>query len=358
MRMVSDGGMRSLFALVTVLAACDHAQPQQPPLPDAPPDLSVLGMTPEMVDETAELTLTRDTMLTVKNASTTVATPIVFAVEGTTEFAVVGTTCGVLQPFETCEIQLRFAPTTLGVQQGQLRVSAASGGEVISRLKGTGQLLSEIHSTLLEATDELGYAAVGHSGTRTITYRLSTTRTTPTAPLAMSFVQSYGFVTRSNGCVGQTLVAGTTCDIVIGFDPLFAGQRNTALHVIADPGGELYLPVQGIGIATDNVVEITPNQQVFPDTTVGQTSATLTATVTNTGGVATNTLTTKMTLLDAAEFTIVTDTCNGVALAGHASCTLALQFHPSSAGFKFTYWELMGTSHPNGTGTMVGGSGI
>lgn len=356
--MRSRNAVVAAVVTVIVVGACDHAQTQQPPLPDAPPDLSVLGMTPGDVDEFAEISTSRDTMLVVKNQSYVVATPIVIAVEGTTQFQVAGTTCGTLQPLSTCNIQLRFAPTAVGVHTGRLRVTAASGGDVTSELKGTARLLTEIQADRQELTDELGYAAVGHSGTRTVTYRLSTTRTVPTAPLAMAFVQAYGFVTRSNACLGVQLVAGTTCDIVIGFDPIYVGQRDTALRVVADPGGELFLPVQGIGIATDNVVEATPSQQLFPDTAVGQTSATQTATITNTGSVPTNTLTTKMTLLDASQFTIVADTCNGVALAGHASCTVSAQFHPSSVGGKLTYWELMGTSHPNGTGVGLVGNGI
>ncbi len=72
----------------------------------------------------------------------------------------------------------------------------------------------------------------------------------------------------------------------------------------------------------------------FGSTELGQTSATRSFSLTNTNNFATaiNIGTVTIDGLNAADFVKATDTCSGVALAPNASCSVGINFHPTTGG--------------------------
>jgi hypothetical protein len=77
------------------------------------------------------------------------------------------------------------------------------------------------------------------------------------------------------------------------------------------------------------MLAFTPSPLGYGPVTVGQT-APQTFTLANSGGSASGALT--VTLPGSAEFTLTADTCTGTSLGGGKSCTVTVQFAPSSPG--------------------------
>lgn len=75
----------------------------------------------------------------------------------------------------------------------------------------------------------------------------------------------------------------------------------------------------------------TPSPYSYGQVTVGQT-ASQTFTVANSGGSASAALT--LSLSGSSAFTVTTDTCTGTSLGPGKSCTVSVQFAPTSAGSK------------------------
>ena len=84
-------------------------------------------------------------------------------------------------------------------------------------------------------------------------------------------------------------------------------------------------PSQGVPTVTVSATSLT-----FPTTTVGQTSAPITVTVSNTGG-ATATLSSILLTGNASSFNQTADTC-GASLAASATCTVSIVFVPVASG--------------------------
>jgi predicted component of type VI protein secretion system len=112
---------------------------------------------------------------------------------------------------------------------------------------------------------------------------------------------------------------------------------------------------------TSAYITLSATSLTFPNTTVGQTSAAQTITVTNTG-TASATLTTVALSGNATDFNQTANTC-GSTLAGGASCTLSITFTPlSAATFSLTVTATdSATNSPQsitllGTGTSTSSS--
>ncbi len=154
-----------------------------------------------------------------------------------------------------------------------------------------------------------------------------------------------------------TLAPAATCTIAVTFVPTSAGSKNAMLAVTSAPGGTVMTALTGVGIAP-GALSITPSTSSFGDLTVGSVSAPATTyTVTNTGGVATGTLTTTAGGSNPGEFTKSNDLCNGQSLPANGTCTFAVRFAPQSAGVKFGSFVVSG--NPGGAvATSVTGNAL
>jgi hypothetical protein len=344
--------MRRLW-LVVVLAACEQAE-VTPADADVTPMPSDLEISPGNLGASSVIGLPVDDLeVTVTNSGAGTSSPIEASISGTTDFTIVTNTCGELASRRTCRIVLRFTPSSVGAIEGMLTVSAASGGSATAALHGVGKPVNDLRVERSTLTSELGYAAVGHASTRTITFTISTVGAVATGPLTAAFADQNGFVKRSDTCTGQSLAPGATCAIEVGFEPVVVGQRETYLRVMGNPGGELANHVQGIGVATDNIIEITPSGEVFADTAVSSTSAATTFTITNTGSVATSALGTVLTIGDTDQFRLTSNGCADVVLQPAGTCVFALAFAPTSTGQKTAGLTVTGAGNPAAV-TVIG----
>ena len=131
----------------------------------------------------------------------------------------------------------------------------------------------------------------------------------------------------TDSCTGQTLSAGSTCDIDVLFGPSTAGARLATLDVEATPGGSISADLDGVALAPGDLV-MSPTNHNFNTVSVGANSGSTNLTVTNEGGSPTGTLSTNLD--DAANFDIVSDTCDGVSLGAGGMCTIGTRASPTA----------------------------
>ena len=102
------------------------------------------------------------------------------------------------------------------------------------------------------------------------------------------------------------------------------GPRQTCTAVAADAPLTVLAPAR---------VTVSDPSYSFGAATVG-TTVSKTFTITNTGGVPTGTLATTLDSGVPGQFGTTADTCAGHTLAGAASCSVTVAFHPTTAGAK------------------------
>jgi hypothetical protein len=86
--------------------------------------------------------------------------------------------------------------------------------------------------------------------------------------------------------------------------------------------------------ATAPVVSVSSSTLNFASTTIGQTSATQSVVLSNTGNAALAVSSVTLTGTAASDFSVVSDGCVGSAVSAGSSCTIALVFKPTASGTR------------------------
>jgi uncharacterized repeat protein (TIGR01451 family) len=220
----------------------------------------------------------------------------------------------------TCTISVTFTPTAAGIRSGGVTIlSNARGSAPVITLTGVGASPGISLSTAL-----LTFAAqpVGTtSAPQSVTLSNGTT-----SALVITSITITGDFAQTNNC-GASVAAGSSCTITITFGPTATGTRNGTLTITdSGVGSPRTVSLTGTGIAAG--LALSTNNLGFPDQPVGITSAPLTVTLTNSGGVA----------LAISSITISgdfaqTNNC-GASLGAGASCTISVTFTPSATGIR------------------------
>jgi hypothetical protein len=162
----------------------------------------------------------------------------------------------------------------------------------------------------------------------------------------------------SDGCSGQTLGPGASCNVNVGWNPQNPGIKSAHLDVNND-GSPLSVAMNATALIGPRAT-LSPSPISFPDTVVG-TSHSQTVTVTNTGD----------SDLFVGEMFIVTGTpqvwpisgdgCSAQQrIAPNASCQFTVGFQPIAAGSKEATVFLITNSSQRSPVTLIGmiGNGI
>jgi hypothetical protein len=161
----------------------------------------------------------------------------------------------------------------------------------------------------------------------------------------------------ATGCSGA-LGAHQTCSVTVTFAAKRRGSTVASIAISdgADTSDVATASVSGIGQAPAKVA-ISPSSYTFPPTGRNGTSAAQTFTVSNTGDIATGTLSMSRTTNGA--FTIITDGCNGKPLSPATPCSVQVDFAPSQVGPVSGQLEIhdasttLATASLSGTGTPI-----
>ena len=221
----------------------------------------------------------------------------------------------------SCAVQVVFAPTTLGSQQGLMTISAnVSGGQLTTvALSGTATAPGVV--TLSPASLSFGQVQVGQaSALLEITVNNSNTSATPITSLTVSGP----FSIATDSCGTTSLAAQTSCQMQLEFSPTQAGAAAGTLTLVYS-GGTQTIALSGTGQspATDS---LSPASLSFASTAVGALSSAQTVTLTNSGGE----LLTGIAVTASGPFQS-SSTC-GTQLTGPASCTISVVFAPGQQG--------------------------
>jgi len=270
------------------------------------------------------------------------------AIDGTdaAQFSITSNACdAAILPGKSCLVTLRFSPDSAGLKTARLGVQATLGGAVTAALQGTGVPPGAL--TLTPANASLGSVLVNQRGTPT-TFTVTNSGGAASGTLATSLSDATEFAITTDGCKGMTLAPMGTCTIAVTFTPTTTGQKSATLSVTATPGGTASSGLTALGLA-QAVLSVSPTTGSFPSTTVGSTSAPISFTLSNAGGVAAGTTTALASTLagsNAGEFAIASNTCTPTLAAG-ASCAIGVTFTPASAGAKTA--TLSSSASPGGS---------
>ena len=216
--------------------------------------------------------------------------------------------------------------------------------------KGTITTLFLQTSLLISATN-LNFSGQGVGTTSaplpvTLTNIGVSTISTPTLSFTGKGADAYS---QTNDC-GSTLVAGSTCTLEVTFLPTQSGVRFDAILNLAE-SSSIKNQVSLSGYSTPTNATLSPSSLNFPNTTIG-TSSSLPATLTNSG------LET-LAISSIHIYGVFTETNNcGANLASGASCTIQVEFTPTSA---VTYSNHLYLYDDAGNGTQsipVSGMGV
>ena len=258
------------------------------------------------------------------------------------------TTCDglALLPGDTCMLAIEFRPIEAGPRAAQLLVSATPGGDANAPLSGTGVTASVLAIDPVAA--DMGAVVVGQTGPPTaMTVHNTGGTTTGTLGVTVAGPAAAEMAVQSDGCSGKALPPGGVCQMTVALQPTSAGEKMATLTVagLLGPAAAPFLALStggasdsasvtltGRGVAAAALVVEPIAQDLGTVVTGGQSSAAFS--VRNPGGLPTGSITMTVGGTNAAEMALGADDCTGGVLAPGASCTVVVNFVPTSIGAK------------------------
>jgi uncharacterized protein (TIGR03382 family) len=164
---------------------------------------------------------------------------------------VLGGTCAVnasVAAAASCTIDVGFKPTAAGQRAATMMLMTDSGSQFTVALNGTGVAVPVPMLTVNPQSFDFGAADV--NGTMP-THRITLTNTGGNAATvtAATFTGPFALQSDATGCaaVPFTLQPGASCDVVVRFAPVGAGDASGSLALAADGGGAWTVALTGKG---------------------------------------------------------------------------------------------------------------
>lgn len=152
-----------------------------------------------------------------------------------------------------------------------------------------------------------------------------------TASLSISSIAASSSFAQTNNC-GVSVAAGAACTIDVSFTPTASGPQTGTITVADNASGSPQtVSLTGTGISASAVI-LSPLTLAFSSQTLHTISAAQNITLTNTGGTAIAIAGISAGGANSGDF-VQTNTCGSSVVAG-ASCTISVQFQPSSTGTR------------------------
>lgn len=246
------------------------------------------------------------------------------------DFAISDSTCtSALAASAKCTFDVAFTPATASAESATVTASATGTTSGTAALTGTG--LAPAAIALNPTSESFGSWQQGKVSPDT-TFTLTNTGGVQTGVLAASLggTDASQFVIDGDGCSGTQLAATTgSCTIGVHFAPTAPalGSVQATLEVTGTPGGSTAASLTGTSLAPA-ALGISPASKAFGTWPWNGASPAQSFTVTNSGGVATGTLTASLGGANPGDFSTSSDTCTGQSLAPNGTCTVSAAFTP------------------------------
>ena len=224
----------------------------------------------------------------------------------------------------SCMIAVTFTPIAEGLRSGTVTVTDdAPGSPHVVTLSGTGTL-PPAASVTPSSLDFAGVRVGQTSAAQVVSVTNSGGGT-----LIVTGVAATGAFQAANGCTAG-LTAGASCSVSVSFVPAAVGAAAGTLTLTTDANGPFSVALTGTGTAP--VASLTPASLAFGSIVVGSTSASKTATLSNTG-------TGPLSIASVAttgDYSVAGSTCpiSPATLAAGASCTVDVRFAPTATGSR------------------------
>lgn len=259
------------------------------------------------------------------------------------------TTCAASLPAgASCTISVTFTPTATGERSGTIDITDnAVGSPHQVSLSGTGTASAVgLSPTSLSFATEAGQPVGTTSDSQTVTLT-----NVGSATLNITSIAASGDFARTNNC-GTSLAAGASCTISVTFSPTAAGTRSGAVTITDDAAGSPHaVDLVGTGtIPPAPAVNLSPGSLSFGDQPLGETSASQTVTLTNTGGSGLN-----ISSITASGDFARTNSCPAL-LGPNASCSIQVTFTPTAIATRSG--QVSVTSDASGSPHAVNLSGV
>jgi hypothetical protein len=229
------------------------------------------------------------------------------------------------------------------------KAPGAGVAEVVSYLLQEAPLAGFSQSSLTFAAQPLGTTSSLQSVTLT---------NNGTGPLNLSNVAiigtNSGDFPLTNACP-SALAVGVNCQISVSFAPTANGPRSASLSVTDNaPGTPQIIPLSGSGGLA--AVQLSPSTLSFGNEPAGNTSASQSITISNTGYSTLNISSISVTGANGADFS-ETATC-GSTLAAGANCTINVTFTPAALGNRTAAVTITDDAPGSPQSASLTGSGI
>ena len=232
---------------------------------------------------------------------------------------------------ETCNVRIRFNPTTVHLQTATATVHS-DAGDVPIALDGTG-----IQTSVSNQSDSLAFGRQDIDDPATVLESTVTNTGTealhlPTVDLAGS---GFSYASGNTCTAGTTLAEGDTCKVRIAFLPGTVGTKSGSVTVHLTELPDITISLTGEGIQTK--IEASPDPVAFLKQDIDDgAKGPLTTVVTNTG---TEPVHINLPAVSGADFAFATsagsDDCDAnTVLAAGENCDIRVTFDPTTVGSK------------------------
>ena len=265
---------------------------------------------------------------------------------------------GMLQPNDTCSVQVWFGPGDTVPLTAQVR-AWTNGASFTADLSGRG---GQAIVTGSPNPVDFGSATAGQAGdTRTITLTNSGDLPGGFFVAVVSGGDVGSFKLLHENCTGIPLDPAANCTAQVRFQPDSAGPKVAQLSFFGDQDGGAQVNLTGVGL--DPHASLTPESHDFGRRTVGTSSRPQTFALTNEG-------TTPMRLsgasiigADSDQFRLAADDCTDVTLPAGGHCAVRVRFAPDSRGTSSARLRIAGDAGSQsaelaGRGVAKGGAGV
>lgn len=261
------------------------------------------------------------------------------AISGTNagDFSIATKTCGTsLAAAGSCTASVVFKPTAVGTRSAILSFtdSATNSPQSIA-LTGTGSTTTSGSGSVSPTSLNWASVAVGNKGAgKAITLTNSGTSSLSISGLSFTGANPGDFQISSKTC-GTSLAASASCTATVVFAPTSSGARSATLNFsdsATNSPQTVALTGGGAG-GTSGSVSVSPSSLTFGSTSIGSSSATETATLSNGTSSAITIGGVSISGANAGDFSIASKTC-GTSLGASASCTASIVFKPTASGTR------------------------
>lgn len=261
----------------------------------------------------------------------------------------------------SCTVGVVFTPGSVGSASGTLTITSSSttNPTLTAALTATGAAATST-ATLTPTSQDFGSVTVGATSAD---YNFNFANTGNTAINGVTISVSGPFQESTTSSTGgdncpATMDPGTSCTIILTFNPTTIGSLSGALTVTSssttDPTLSSTLTGMGIGTGEADSVFLSPASQDFGSVAIGSVSPDIKFTFTNTGTSTVSNVSVSMTGPFKSGGSSGT-TCTSTLAAG-ASCTIDLVFAPTTAGSSSGVLTVTSSSStsPAVTATLTG----